>query len=333
MKTYIKAISVYLPEIVLTNEQLAEEFPEWKTIRKNAKVTGVEKRHLCKPDEFASDMAISAAKQLFTEHQIDKATIDFVLFCTQTPDYLLPTTACIIQDKLGLSTSCGALDVKLGCSGFVYCLSLAKGLISGGMAKNVLLLTGDAVTKFFHPKDKGNKALFGDAATATLVSTGGYAEIGNFSIGTDGKGAENLIIKSHGCRYPQAIDDLHFDESGNPVSSDYFYMNGPEIFNFTLERVPPLVDDILHKNEMEKPDIRLFIFHQANKYMLDFLRDMLDIEEENFYCYLSEVGNISSSTIPMAMYHAKKDNLLSGNVLIAGFGVGYSWAGCVLKTN
>jgi 3-oxoacyl-[acyl-carrier-protein] synthase-3 len=328
---YIKALSVYLPEKVLTNDELTARFPEWKTLKKNARITGVYQRHLSDDDQFASDLAIAAAENLFNEHSIDRSTVDFLIFCTQSPDYLLPTSACIIQERLGLSTSIGAIDVKLGCSGYVYCLALAKGLIASGIAKNVLLLTGDAVTKFFHPDDKGNIALFGDAATATLVSTDGFGRIGNFSVGTDGSGYEDLIIKGHSCRFPKPFNDLHYDESGNPLSSDHFYMNGPEVFNFTVERVPGLVDDTLAVNELKKDDINLFVFHQANKYMLDFLRDMLGVEEERFYIYLSEVGNISSSTVPMAMYYAGKDNLLKGNVLLAGFGVGYSWAGNVVQ--
>jgi 3-oxoacyl-[acyl-carrier-protein] synthase-3 len=333
MKAYINAISIYLPEIVVTNEKLAVEFPDWQTLEKNAKMTGIYQRRKVKEDECTSDIAAAASEQLFKEHSIDRRTIDYVLLCTQSPDYFLPTTACIIQDKLGLNTSCGALDIKLGCSGFVYGLSLAKGLIAGKIAKNILLLTGDVVSKLFHSEDKGTLALFGDAATATLISTDGFAEIGNFSLGTDGSGAENLIIKTGGFKHLSPKNDFHYDESGTLVSSDHFYMNGPEVFNFSVEKVPGLLEDTLNKNNLSKQNIQLFIFHQANKFMLDFLRDMLEIEEEKFYCYLSEVGNISSSSIPMAMYHAKKDNLLLGNVLIAGFGVGYSWAGCVLKTN
>jgi 3-oxoacyl-[acyl-carrier-protein] synthase-3 len=330
MKVYIKAISVYFPENVLTNEALVEEFPDWSAKKVAGKV-GINQRHIAGKGECSSDMAVSAAQRLFSEHRIDKSEIDFLLFCTQSPDYFLPTSACIIQDKLGLSTSCGALDFNLGCSGFVYGLSLAKGLLAGGIARNILLLTGESYTKMIHPKDKGNRTIFGDAATATLISSDGFAEIGNFDLGTDGKGAENLIIKTGAFRNPTAKHDLHFDDSGNPVSSDYLYMNGPEIFNFTLDRIPTLVDNVLKNNGLNKSDIDLFVFHQANKYMLNFLKDALEIEDEKFYYYLSEVGNTVSSTIPIALYYAQKENKLFGNVLIAGFGVGYSWGGCVLK--
>ncbi len=179
MKAFIKAISYYLPEKILTNEDLVKEFPEW-TVEKIASKVGVTERHIVAENETASDLAVKAAETLFTEHNIDRSTIDFVLLCTQSPDYYLPTSACLIQDRLGLRTSIGALDYNLGCSGFVYGLSLAKGLIAGNIASNVLLITAETYTKHIHPKDKGNRTIFGDGAAATLVSTQGFAEIGNF---------------------------------------------------------------------------------------------------------------------------------------------------------
>lgn len=330
MKAYIKALAYYLPETVLTNEELVNDFPEW-TVDKIASKVGVKERRVAREDETASDMAIHAALRLFAEHNIDKAEIDFVLFCTQSPDYFLPTSACIIQDKLGLSKNVGALDFNLGCSGYVYGLSLAKGLVAGGIAKHILLLTSETYSKHLHPMDKGNRTIFGDAATATLISTEGIGEIGNFSLGTDGSGANNLIVGTGAFRNKERREDLSFDENGNPVSSDYLYMNGSEIFNFTLDAVPVLVRDTLSKNEMEKADIDLFIFHQANKYMINFLRKKLKIEEDKFFIFLENVGNTVSSTIPIALYEAQKENKQSGNVLLAGFGVGYSWGGTILK--
>lgn len=330
MKAYIKALAYYLPETVLTNEELVNDFPEW-TVDKIASKVGVKERHVAREDETASDMAIHAALRLFAEHNIDKAEIDFVLFCTQSPDYFLPTSACVIQDKLGLSKNIGALDFNLGCSGYVYGLSLAKGLVAGSIAKHILLLTSETYSKHLHPRDKGNRTIFGDAATATLISTEGIGEIGDFSLGTDGSGAKNLIVGTGAFRNKERQNDLSFDENGNPVSSDYLYMNGSEIFNFTLDAVPILVRETLSKNEMEKADIDLFIFHQANNYMINFLRKKLKIEEDKFFIFLENVGNTVSSTIPIALYEAQKENKLSGNILLAGFGVGYSWGGTILK--
>ena len=332
MKVFVKNIAYYLPEQILTNEALTQEFPEWSVEKIMSKV-GITRRHIASQHETATDMAISAAKKLF-DAGVDKRTIDYVLFCTQSPDYFLPTSACIIQDKLGLSKNVGALDFNQGCSGYIYGLSLAKGLICANIAKNVLLLTAETYTKHLHPKDKGNRTIFGDAASATLISTDGFAEIGEFSLGTDGSGAENLIIKTGAARNPEKSGDINLDTDNNPVSPDYIYMDGSEIFAFTLEAVPDLVNKTLKKNNIEKDSVDLFIFHQANKYMLDFLRKKLKIDEEKFYFYMSEVGNTVSSTIPIVICEAMTSGDLKKGMtsLLAGFGVGYSWGGVILKS-
>lgn len=330
MKAYIKAVSYYLPEKVVTNDELVQEFPEW-TVDKIASKVGVNVRHVASESETAVDMAVLAAEQLFVEHKIDREIIDFVVLCTQSPDYLLPTSACIIQERLHLRRNIGAFDYNLGCSGYIYGLAIAKGLIAGGIAQNVLLLTAETYNKHLHPRDKGNRTIFGDAATATLVSNEGYAEIGNFSLGTDGTGANNLIIKTGGLRFPNRAGDLTFDENGNPSSSDYLYMNGSEIFSFTQENVPIVVRDTLNKNGLEHDDVNMFVFHQANKYMLNFLRKKIKIAEDKFYVNMANVGNTVSNSIPLALYNALNENKLSGNVLLCGFGVGYSWGGVVLQ--
>lgn len=330
MNAYIKAISYYLPEKILTNEDLAKEFPNW-TVEKVANKVGINQRHIASENQTATDMAVEAAKKLFIEHNIDSKTIDFVLLCTQSPDYFLPTSACIIQNRLDIPISCGALDFNLGCSGYVYGLSLAKGLIFGNIAQNILLLTAETYSKHIHPDDKGNRTIFGDAASATLISKDGFAEIGEFVLGTDGKGAENLINKTGAFRQMKPKNNLSYDEFENPISSDFLYMNGGEIFNFTSEAVPLLIDQVLLRNNLLKDDIELYVFHQANKYMLNYLRKLIEIEPEKFYFFLESVGNTVSSTIPIALTEAKKEQILRGNVLITGFGVGYSWGACILK--
>lgn len=328
---FIKAISYYLPEKVVTNEELVADFPEW-TVEKIAAKVGVNQRHVADTDETAVDLAVKAAERLFADNEsIEREDIDFVLLCTQSPDYLLPTSACIIQNRLGLRTDIGAFDFNLGCSGYIYGLAIAKGLIASGIARNVLLLTAETYNKHLHPRDKGNRTIFGDAATATVVSTDGFAEIGNFALGTDGSGAENLIIHTGGARRPEKANDLTFDENGNPQSSDYLFMNGSEIFSFTQKNVPVVVRETLEKNNLAQDDVNMFIFHQANSYMLNFLRKKIKISEERFFVNMSEIGNTVSNSIPLALADAKGQGLLSGPVLICGFGVGYSWGGCVLK--
>lgn len=332
MKSYIKAISYYLPERILTNAELVEAFPEW-SVEKVANKTGISERHISAENELSSDMAIKAAEKLFTEHQVDRSTVDFIMLCTQSPDYFLPTSACLIQDKLRISTNAGAIDFNLGCSGFVYGLAMAKGLVKAGIAKNILLLTSETYTKFIHEGDKSNRTIFGDAAAATLISTDGFAAIEEFDLGTDGKGSENLIVHNGGLRNQKTGNSGEPDEYGNIISSDHLFMNGGEIFSFTLDAVPKLMSNVLSKNNLAKDNIDLFVFHQANRYILNHLRKKLNIEEVKFYYFLEKVGNTVSSTIPIALYEAMKENQIKkgSNVLIAGFGVGYSWGGTILK--
>lgn len=334
MKAYIKGISYFLPEKILTNADIVSQFPEWSVNKIISKI-GITERHIAGEKETASDMAVKAAEKLILEYNIDISTIDYVILVTQSPDYFLPTTACLIQERLGLSTSIGAIDVNQGCSGFIVGISLAKGLVVGEMAKNVLLLTAETYSKHIHPKDKGNRTIFGDAAAATLISTEGIAEIKNFSFGTDGRGADNLIVKTGGQRHKEPMNDLVFDASGNPKSSDYLFMDGSEIVNYTLDYFPPLVDNTLRKNNLKLSEIDLFVFHQANKFIMELLRKKLRIEDKKFYRFFENVGNTVSSTIPIALKEAIKDDTLShkSNVLLAAPGLGYSWAGAVLQFN
>lgn len=330
-EAFIKAISYYLPQRELTNEELAMEFPEW-TAEKVANKVGIECRHIAALDETAGDMAERAANKLFVEWAVKPEEIDFIMLCTQSPDYFLPTTACILQSHLNIPTNAGAMDYNLGCSGYIYGLALAKGLVVSGVANNVLLVTSETYSKHIHPKDKGNRTIFGDAAAATVISTRGFARIGEFSLGTDGNGAENLIVKTGGMRHQKRRNDLCFDEDGVLRSSDNLYMNGSEIFSFTQDRVPSLIASTLNKNNSVMSDIDLFVFHQANKFMLNFLRKKLKIEEDRFYYCMAHFGNTVSSTIPIALKEAMKEKRITeGKILIAGFGVGYSWGSVILE--
>jgi len=329
MKAFIKDIAYYLPEAVLTNEQIAEMFPEWSA-EKVANKVGITERHISAADETATDMAYKAAEALFAQG-IDRSCVDFVLLCTQSGDYFLPSSACLLQDRLGLSKHCGALDFNLGCSGYEYGLAMAKGLIMAGVAKNILLLTAETYTKYIHPQDKGNRTIFGDGASASLISSEGFAEIGEVVVGTDGSGAENLIVRSLGARHKELLNDLHISEEEGLVSGDHLYMHGGNVFDFTADVVPPMVEELLRKSGLEQDDVDLWIFHQANKYMINYLRKLLEIDKEKFYLYMEHVGNTVSSTIPIAMVEARREGRLKGNVLLAGFGVGLSWGGVMLK--
>lgn len=331
-EAYIRAISYYLPKDIVTNEDVARQFPEWSAEKVATKV-GIFCRHHSSEGETSSDMAYMAAEKLFSEHSINRTDIDFIILCTQSPDYFLPTSACILQNRLGLNKETGAFDLNLGCSGFVYCLAVAKGLIFAGVAQNVLLLTAETYSKYLHPQDKGNLTLFGDAAAATLISSEGKGRIDEFSLGTDGSGYDKLIVRNGASRNRKLDNVITRDEEGNLIAPDNLFMNGAGIFSFTMKWVPKLVEDLLIKNKMAKEDIDLFVFHQANKFMLESLVKKIKIDPEKFFYYLKDVGNTVSSTIPIALCEAEKAGKIKieSKVMLAGFGVGLSWAGVVLQ--
>lgn len=328
---YIKAISYYLPEKIVTNEELLKEFPEW-SVDKVAQKVGVNSRHVAQEGETAGDMAEKAALQLFKEYSIDPKSIDFIMLCTQSPDYFLPSTACILQDRLGIPTSSGAFDYNLGCSGCIYGLAMAKGLISVGIAKNVLLLTAETYNKYLHPSDKSNRSIFGDGAAACLISTEGFAEIGEFVLGTDGSGANNLIVKTGAARQKNATGKFVEDDEGHTWYDDFLYMNGGEIFNFTLDAVPSMMNNILEKNGLGKDDIDYYVFHQANKFMLNTIRKVCVLPKDKFFVNLQETGNTVSSTVLIGLKDCMENNFIKAGdkVMIAGFGVGLSWGGTIL---
>lgn len=329
---YIKAISYYLPGKVITNEELVKEFPEW-SVEKVAQKVGVDSRHLAAEDETAGDMAEKAARQLFEEYKIDPKSIDFLMLCTQSPDYFLPSTACVLQDRLGIPTSAGAFDYNLGCSGCIYGMAVAKGLIAAGIAKNVLLLTAETYNKYLHPTDKSNRSIFGDGAAACLISTEGFAKIGEFSLGTDGSGANNLIVKTGAARQKEATGKFVEDDEGHTWYDDYLYMNGGAIFNFTLDAVPAMMASILSKNQLQKDDIDYYVFHQANKFMLSTIRKVCVLPKDKFYINLANIGNTVSSTVLIGLKDCiNNDTIKPGmKVMITGFGVGLSWGGTLLK--
>ena len=329
---YIKAISYDLPERVVTNEELVKEFPEW-SVEKVAQKVGVDSRHLAADDETAGDMAEKAARKLFDEYGIDPKSIDFLMLCTQSPDYFLPSTACVLQDKLGIPTSAGAFDYNLGCSGCIYGMAIAKGLIAAGIAKNVLLLTAETYNKYLHPSDKSNRSIFGDGAAACLISTDGFAKIGEFVLGTDGSGANNLIVKTGAARQKVATGKYVEDEEGHIWYDDYLYMNGGAIFNFTLDAVPAMMKDILEKNHLEKDEIDFYVFHQANRFMLNTIRKVCVLPKEKFYVNLATTGNTVSSTVLIGLKDCMSNGIIKAgdNVMISGFGVGLSWGGTILR--
>ena len=326
-------ISTYLPDSVLTNDELATLYPGW-TADKIFEKTGIRERRISAENETAGDLGEKAAKKLFADHSVDPASIDFILLATQSPDYLLPTTACMLQNRLGVPTTAGALDFNLGCSAFIYGLSLAKGLMAGAIANNVLLITAETYTKHIHPMDKSVRTIFGDGAAATLISALDSDRIGKFMLGTDGRGYDKLIVPSGGMRLKPSEKTAaeSTDESENIRSQDNLFMDGNEIFSFTIATVPRTVKETLEKNQLTMEEIDLFVFHQANKYMLDFLCKKCKIAPDKFYMNFADCGNTVSASIPIALSRAVHDGTLKPGmkVMLVGFGVGLSWGATII---
>jgi len=302
-------IAYVLASGVLTTDDLVKEYPEWTSEKVVAK-TGVVSRHVVVNGETALDLAERAAKELVSSCDVKVEDVDFLLLCTQSASYILPSSACLLQNRLGIPTSAGALGFDHGCSGFIYGLSLAKGLVSSGMAKNVLLVTAETYTKYISREDKSTRTIFGDGAAATMIDEAAATKVGAFSFGTDGSGAEKLIVRD-----------------------GKLFMDGPEIFNFTLDIVPKTMEDVLTKNNLTRDDIDLYVFHQANKFMLDSIRKINGLPRDKFYVNLETTGNTVSSTIPIALKQLEiSGRLQSGmKVMLVGFGVGLSWGATVIE--
>ena len=329
----ILAIEYVLPDKLLTNEHLAVIYPTWSA-EKIAKKTGIKTRHISEWSETAVDLGVAAAQKLIVKNVLLKEKIDFILCVTQSPDYKLPTSACIIQERLGLDKKIGAFDINLGCSGFVYGLAVAKGLVESYIAKNVLLITAETYSKHINALDKSARTIFGDGAAATLIGHGGM-EICGFDLGTDGSGKKLLIIPAGGARKPCTEETAVEKEiDGNIRSEDNLYMSGTGIFEFTIREVPASVERLLKKENINLEEIDLYVFHQANQFMLDFLEKLMKLDKQKCYTNFADIGNTVSASIPIALKRAMDEGVVKSNqtILLCGFGVGLSWGSTILKT-
>lgn len=324
----IGPISIHFPERCETNEQLQSQFPEWDVPLIEEK-TGIQSRYIAAPQETAADLAVAACEKLFAEQGVDRESIDFVLLCTQTPDYPLPTTACLLQARLGLKSSCGAIDFNLGCSGFVYGLALAEGLIQAGAARHILLVTAETYSKYIDDEDRSLRTIFGDAAAATLVTASDTRTLEAFQFGTDGTGADTLLVSDGGARAAEdAIKPRHRKRWKSRL-----YMDGPSLMSFTVVAVPKLIEEILELARLSMNDIDLFLLHQATHKMLAQMQARLGVGDDRLPIRLAHCGNTVSSTLPILISQLRQDGRIQPGRpnLLVGFGVGWSWAGCVWR--
>ncbi len=322
MKVKISAIEYYLPPRIEDNQVLASENPDWR-MDDITKKTGIFKRHIAAPEETASDLAVKAAEKLFAAGT-RKYDIDCLIFVTQSPDYVLPTSACMIQNRLGLPKRCMAFDINLGCSGFVYALALASSLVEAKTVGKALILCGETYTKYILKNDRTCRPLFGDGAAATLIVPSERDQIGPFDLGTDGSGANNLIVKNSGAR----IDRDHPPDGKKPI-----YMSGSDVFLFTMNMVPKSVNALLKSAQKSLDDVDLFVFHQASKLVVSNITRHLKLPDHKVFCNFAEIGNTVSATIPIALKDAASKGVLKNEqrVMLIGFGVGYSWGSGLIE--
>ncbi|HEX8384138.1 MAG TPA: ketoacyl-ACP synthase III [Sphingomonas sp.] len=329
MPARIAAIATHVPEHVLTNEALAAQFPGW-SVDKILDKTGIRERRIAAKGETALDLGVEAARKLLAREP--GRAVDFLIFCTQAGDHILPTSACLMQERLGLPTHIGALDINLGCSGFVYGLSLAAGLIASGAAGTVLLVTADTYSKYIHQGDRSVRTLFGDGAAATLVvaDPAGSAGIGPFVFGTDGRGGDRLMVEAGGFRLPASADTCieTEDRSGNVRTRGHLFMDGAAVMSFTLREVPRAYRALLARTATEPADWDQVVLHQANKFMLDALQKKLGLADDKVPRRYEDIGNTVSSTIPFVLASLFEQGRLTapGRIMLIGFGVGLSWA-------
>ena len=329
----ISQIEYHLPKNLISNKNLAEINPSWD-IKEIEKWTGVSKRYYAADNETALDLAQFASEKFFKNSKINKEKIDGLIFCTQSSDYLSPPNSAILHGLLNLSEEVFAFDINLACSGFVNGLSIANGLMKAKTSKNILLINSDTISKYINDKDRSTKVLFGDAASVT------YLEDSNNSKGlidiicnTSGINHKKLIIPNGGSRNPRINSSK---KNKNKDSSNFEYnlsMDGLGIYSFTNSKVPRQIKLILEKNNIDIRDINLFVFHQANKLVLESLAKLLKIEPNKVFMNIDKIGNTSSASIPIALKDAELEGRINDGdlVLCSGFGAGLSWGTCILQ--
>ena len=331
----IQDIQYYLPNDSIDNEYLGSKNPSWDMNVLYNK-TGVSTRYYAKDDETALDLSVKACEELFKNKPEIRDLIDGLIFCTQSNDYIMPPNSSILHGVLNLSEDVFAYDFNLACSGFVYGLSMAHGLINGGIAKNILLINADTYSKYINKKDRSTKVLFGDAASVSyLKESSNKKGIIGFRSSTSGKNYKKFIIPAGGCRIPKSKDtgSIVTDKSGNVRSSENIHMDGMGIFAFVNSKVPKQINSLLNDNNFSVNDIDVFIFHQASKLAIDSLTKILKIDNSKVFTNIHSVGNTVSASIPIALKCAiSAGKIQEGDkVLCSGFGVGLSWASCIIQ--
>lgn len=331
-QAYLNYVDYSLASIEVSNDDLAVLYPSFSSLE-IFKKTGIEKRYKVPLGTLVSDFASEAAECFFQKYSIDRSKIDYLIFCTECPDYTAPATSCIIQRKLNLSNDIGTMDLAFGCSGYTYGLLYAKALIESGIATNVLFITGDMPTSVLAKDQMDLNFLFSDGVSVSYISTSdvGY-KVGDFVTGTDGTGESCLRVQSSAYHNPKSEDWFATDRTKH-LYSGIMEMIGEEMFRFAIQKVPILVDEILEKNNVSADDIDYYVFHQASSIILKSLKRKMNIPDKKFVNKIASVGNTVSASIPIALSQLEDEGLIEkgAKILVAGFGIGYSWSGTIIE--
>jgi len=326
-------IEYYLPERTVTNSELLRENPSWD-IESIVKKTGVVSRHIVADTQTALDLALEACDKLFYNSGINKDDVGAVIFCTQSPDYILPSNAYVLHQRLSLKDNVFAFDINLACSGYIYGLAIVQSLLNTYKMDNILLVTADTYSKYIHPKDKSVRMLFGDGAAVTLVKKAKKGII-DVKLCSFGGGYDKFMIPAGGCRTPRSRDSGEEikDNSGNIRTQENIFMEGFSLLSLALSKVPQGIRELLGENNLKPQDIDLFIFHQASQAILDALADSLKIPAGKVFNNIANIGNIVSASIPVAIKDALNEGRIKkgDRILLCGFGAGFSWGTAVLE--
>jgi 3-oxoacyl-[acyl-carrier-protein] synthase-3 len=335
MKACIAGIEIDLPQHVVTNADLAREHPDWE-MEKIAEHTGVLERHVCADDETALDIGQRASERLLERLELSPNDVDGLIFCTQTPDHLVPGNSGLLQDRLKLPTSIPTFDITHGCSGYVDGLFLAKSLAMSGAAKSILLVNADSYLRLLHPDDRSTITLLGDGGTASLICAAeeGPGAIGEFSIGTDGRNADIFMIEAGGARVPRSAETCQpiVDTTGSVRTAEHVKMEGVSVLAFVHKRVPRTIEDLLAKAGHDMEAVDLVVPHQASGLTLEYIRRWLKLPEEKCVSNISNVGNLASASIPVALRMEELAGRLRPGmkVMLVAYGVGLSWGACLV---
>jgi 3-oxoacyl-[acyl-carrier-protein] synthase-3 len=335
MNAELKALTYYLPQGREENQHLAHLHPG-RTTAEMSERTGIRERAVSARNEIASDLGLAAATKLLDVEDIERESIDFLLLCTCSPDYFFPSTSCILQHRLGLRRDIGALDINLGCSGYVYSMSVAKSLVETGQAQNVLLITAETYSKYCAEDDRSTRLLFGDGASASLIRAAAVdevsgADIGPFVFGTDGGGAELLFV--HNGAFREVAETCQKIDQETTRKAVSMYMDGPKMFAFATSAVPEAVQALLKRASLSVSDVDVFIFHQASAYILQRIAHALRIPSDKVLISMDDCGNTGASSIPIVLSRAISAGTVQAGtrVVLVGFGTGLSWAATVLR--